>query len=154
MDLSNLFYVLIPFAKQNQVEVWPRFQSLLKLLLWTKGVDCVKVQLQKYLKEYPTAGWWLGSLPPKYNLALSMSLYMFSIILVPWSQDQMLPSVFLSALCGSVSKTVKEKENNLAELYMALDRQRWWRASSLVDSKKTAKKNRKTIRRSYILVIY
>ena len=26
-----------PFA--NQAEVWPRFQSLLKLLLWTKGVD-------------------------------------------------------------------------------------------------------------------
>ena len=27
-----------PFARQNQAEVWPRFQSLLKLLLWTKGV--------------------------------------------------------------------------------------------------------------------
>ena len=32
-----------PFAKQNQAEVWPRFQSLLKLLLWTKGVEWVKV---------------------------------------------------------------------------------------------------------------
>ena len=26
-----------PFAKQNQAEFWPRFQRLLKLLLWTKG---------------------------------------------------------------------------------------------------------------------
>ena len=33
----------LPFAKQNQAEVWPRFQSLLKLLLWTKGVEWVKV---------------------------------------------------------------------------------------------------------------
>ena len=32
-----------PFAKQNQAEVWPRFQSLLKLLLWTKAVEWVKV---------------------------------------------------------------------------------------------------------------
>ena len=32
-----------PFAKQNQVEVWPQFQSLLKLLLWTKGVEFNKV---------------------------------------------------------------------------------------------------------------
>ena len=34
MDLSNSMYFL-PFAKQNQTEVWPRL--LLKLLLWTKG---------------------------------------------------------------------------------------------------------------------
>ena len=33
----------LPFAKQNQAEVWPRFQSLLKLLLWTKGVKWIKV---------------------------------------------------------------------------------------------------------------
>ena len=32
-----------PFAKQNPAEVWPIFQSLLKLLLWTKGVEWVKV---------------------------------------------------------------------------------------------------------------
>ena len=31
-----------PFAKQNQDEVWPRFQSLLKLRLWTKGVEWIK----------------------------------------------------------------------------------------------------------------
>ena len=30
------------FAKQNQAEVWPRVQSSLKLLLWTKGVEWVK----------------------------------------------------------------------------------------------------------------
>ena len=29
-------------AKQNQDEVWPRFQSLLKFLLWTKGVEWIK----------------------------------------------------------------------------------------------------------------
>ena len=28
-----------PFANLNQTEVWPRFQRLLKLLLWTKGID-------------------------------------------------------------------------------------------------------------------
>ena len=32
-----------PLAKQNHTEVWPRFQSLLKLLLWTNGVEWVKV---------------------------------------------------------------------------------------------------------------
>ena len=32
-----------PFAKQNQAEVLPRFQSLLKLMLWTKGADWAKV---------------------------------------------------------------------------------------------------------------
>ena len=32
-----------PFARQNQAEVWPWFQSLLKLLLWTKGVEWLKV---------------------------------------------------------------------------------------------------------------
>ena len=29
----------LPFVKQYQAEVWPRFQSLLKLLPWTKGVE-------------------------------------------------------------------------------------------------------------------
>ena len=32
-----------PFAKQNQAEVWPIFQSLLKLLLWNKVVKWVKL---------------------------------------------------------------------------------------------------------------
>ena len=32
-----------PFAKQNQAEVWPRFQSLLRLLFWNKVVEWVKV---------------------------------------------------------------------------------------------------------------
>ena len=32
-----------PFAKQNQAEVWPRFKSLLKLLLWTKCAEWVKI---------------------------------------------------------------------------------------------------------------
>ena len=32
-----------PFAKQNQAEVWPRFKSLLKFLLWTKCVEWFKV---------------------------------------------------------------------------------------------------------------
>ena len=34
---------LSSFAKQNQAEVSKRFQSLLKLLLWIKGVEWVKV---------------------------------------------------------------------------------------------------------------
>ena len=32
-----------PFVRQNQAEVWPRFQSLLKLPLWAKGVEWNKV---------------------------------------------------------------------------------------------------------------
>ena len=32
-----------PYAKQNQAEVWPIFQSLLKLLLWNKVVEWVHV---------------------------------------------------------------------------------------------------------------
>ena len=40
-DSSKLFYVFL--AKQSQAEVWPRFQSFLKLLLWFKGVERVKV---------------------------------------------------------------------------------------------------------------
>ena len=32
-----------PFAGQNQAEVWPRFQSLSKLLLWYKVFEWVKV---------------------------------------------------------------------------------------------------------------
>ena len=40
---QKLFYVFWPFAKQNQAEFWPRFQRLLKPLLWTKGVEWVKV---------------------------------------------------------------------------------------------------------------
>ena len=39
---SCLMYIS-PFAKQCQAEVWPRFQSLLKLLLTTKGLELVKV---------------------------------------------------------------------------------------------------------------
>ena len=42
IDLYLCLY-FSPFAKQNQAEVWPRFQSLLKLLIWTKDVECVKV---------------------------------------------------------------------------------------------------------------
>ena len=43
MDLSMLLYFFLPFSKQNQAELWPRFQSFLKLLLWTKVVEWVKV---------------------------------------------------------------------------------------------------------------
>ena len=51
MDLLNFvtwicqscFMYFSPFAKQNQAEVWSQFQCLLKLLLWTKGVEWVKV---------------------------------------------------------------------------------------------------------------
>ena len=35
---SKLFYVFLALFKQNQAEVWPRFQSLLRFLLWTEGV--------------------------------------------------------------------------------------------------------------------
>ena len=45
-DQSKLFYLyLLPFARQNQAKVWPIFQSFLKLLLWTKGVEWVKLAL-------------------------------------------------------------------------------------------------------------
>ena len=40
---QSCFMYFSPFAKQNQAEAWPRFQCLLKLLLWTQGVECVKV---------------------------------------------------------------------------------------------------------------
>ena len=43
LDFQNFSMHLSTFAKQNQAEVWPRFQSFLKLLLWTKGVEWVKV---------------------------------------------------------------------------------------------------------------
>ena len=33
----------LPLAKQNEAEVWPRFQSLLKLLLLSKGVEWVNL---------------------------------------------------------------------------------------------------------------
>ena len=42
MNLSKLFTYFFPFAKENHGEGWPRFQRLLKLLLWKKGVDWVK----------------------------------------------------------------------------------------------------------------
>ena len=40
-----IFYLMffLPFGKQNQTDVWPRFQSLLKLLICTTGVQWVKV---------------------------------------------------------------------------------------------------------------
>ena len=34
-------YILL-LGKQNQGEVWPRYQSKLKLLVWTKGVEWVQ----------------------------------------------------------------------------------------------------------------
>ena len=42
MDFSKLFHVFLAKC-QNQAEVWPWLQSLLKLLLRPKGVDRVKV---------------------------------------------------------------------------------------------------------------
>ena len=39
---QNCHMYFSPFAKENQSEVWPRFQ-ILKLLLWTKVVEWVKV---------------------------------------------------------------------------------------------------------------
>ena len=43
MDLSKLLYFFSPFAKQNQGEVWPRFQSFLKLLFRAKGIKWVNL---------------------------------------------------------------------------------------------------------------
>ena len=40
--LSRSMYFL-PFAKRNQAEEWQTFQSLLRLLFWTKGVEWVSV---------------------------------------------------------------------------------------------------------------
>ena len=51
MDLSKLiheiskFLVLLPFSKQNHAKVWPRFQRLLKRLLWTKGIEWINQSL-------------------------------------------------------------------------------------------------------------
>ena len=43
MDLSELFCAFLALlAKQNH-DVWPGFQSLLKLLFWTKGVELVNI---------------------------------------------------------------------------------------------------------------
>ena len=41
MDLSKLSDVFFALCQTNQAEVWPRFQSLLNLLLWTIGVEWV-----------------------------------------------------------------------------------------------------------------
>ena len=38
-----VWYIFGPLPNKKQAEVRPRFQSLLKLLLWTKGVEWVKV---------------------------------------------------------------------------------------------------------------
>ena len=64
-----LVHISCPFAKQNQAEVWPRFQNLLKLLLSTKGLEWVKLLgsvvplhffckflRQHYLKNISTQG--------------------------------------------------------------------------------------------------
>ena len=40
----KVFLWISPFAKLNQVEVWPRCPCLLKPQLWTKGVEWVKVR--------------------------------------------------------------------------------------------------------------
>ena len=37
MDSSGLFYVFIVLTQTNPAEVWPRFQSLLNLVLFPKG---------------------------------------------------------------------------------------------------------------------
>ena len=39
---TGLCIYFSPFAKKKLADLWPRFQSWLKLLLWTKGVDWVK----------------------------------------------------------------------------------------------------------------
>ena len=42
MDCCFLYF--LPFVKQNQAAIWPKFQSLmLKLLFWSKGGEEVKV---------------------------------------------------------------------------------------------------------------
>ena len=41
VKVCSMFF--LSFAKQNQAEVWPRFPTLLKLLLWTKVVEWLKV---------------------------------------------------------------------------------------------------------------
>ena len=41
MDLSKLFYVFLALCQTKAN--WPKFQSLLKLLLWKKGVEWFKV---------------------------------------------------------------------------------------------------------------
>ena len=48
----------LPFAKQNKAEVWQRCQRLLKLLLWTKGVEWVKV-LNAFGPLWPNMHIWV-----------------------------------------------------------------------------------------------
>ena len=43
IDLPKLWYVFLALCQTKQAEVSPRFQSLMKLLLWTKVVERVKV---------------------------------------------------------------------------------------------------------------
>ena len=62
----SCFMYFSPFAKQNQAEVWPRFQSLLKLPLWTKGVEsiqCLPLCLWQYskLNLQDFYGFWINT---------------------------------------------------------------------------------------------
>ena len=41
----ELLMYFSPFAKKKQAKVLPRFQSLLKLLLWTKGVEWIEYSM-------------------------------------------------------------------------------------------------------------
>ena len=43
LDMSKLFDVFLALCKTKTSWDWPKFQSLWKLLLWTKGVEWVKV---------------------------------------------------------------------------------------------------------------
>ena len=64
VKVCSMFF--LSFAKQNQAEVWPRFKSLLKLLLWNEIVEWIKVlgswclgQCLKSMKEnqfFPVGG--------------------------------------------------------------------------------------------------
>ena len=38
-----MFFSPLAIVKQNHADLWPQFQNFLELLLWTKGVDWVKV---------------------------------------------------------------------------------------------------------------
>jgi len=91
-----------PFVKQKQSDVWPIFQSLLKLLLWIKGqspqcnaMDCVHCGFDKNLKnnwlptDFKDRTMFGG--PFTYNLIIATSSLALSI----WSSEMSAPITFL-----------------------------------------------------------
>ena len=79
-----------PFAKQNQTEVWPRFESYLKLLLWNKVDEWVKVlNALGPLCLWKCFSWYFRFILP--GAAYQNCFYLFTkfvLLLFKWIQNQ------------------------------------------------------------------